>query len=125
MVAAAWAPSRRGTQPASSCWALRAATTTNSKGLTSTGRMTIGSSRQAMVRNPLERGRLRTAERTLARDHALSRRDCGGSHRHVGLIPGTGQASDVIHQVAERLRFVEQMRGVALNQRLLVVGHRA
>ena len=52
IVAAPCRPSRRGTHPASSCCARSAATTTNSNGLASIGRMTMGSSGQCHGEEP-------------------------------------------------------------------------
>ena len=46
----------------------------------------------------------------------------GGAARDIGLVASARQASDVLHQVAERLRLVKQVRGVALDQGFLIVG---
>lgn len=61
IVAALWSPSRRGVQPAISCFARSAATTTNSYALMRTGRDTMTSYSRDEERGQAAVGRIRSA----------------------------------------------------------------
>lgn len=79
----------------------------------------------AMVRNPPDCGRLRTAASTLARKPRAGPSGLPGVvDRDVGLVSSGRQASDVLDEVAQGLGLIKQVRRVPLDQGFLIVGHR-